>query len=165
MSFDTTLITADWDMGTLREPVLRNLHAYWESRRGDRPMPARADIDIVQIPTLLPYLFLIDVLDAGRDFRFRLAGTHIRDVTDDEVTGQHVGEAFPPDFGAEVRRIWSKVVEKRRPVCGRGRLWVPGREHVTWEGVAMPLAEDDGVVNMLLGGVVFQLRSRDRAAS
>jgi hypothetical protein len=165
MSFDTTLITADWDMGTLQESVLRNLHAYWDSRRGGRPMPARADIDIVQIPTLLPYLFLIDVLEDGRDFRFRLAGTHIRDVTEDEVTGQLVGEAFPPEFGAEVRLVWRAVVEKRRPVCGRGRLWVPGREHVTWEGVAMPLSEGDGVVNMLLGGVVFQLRGRDWAAS
>ena len=89
-----------------------------------------------------------------------MAGTHIRDVTEDEVTGQHVAEAFPEQFGAEVRQIWRKVVDSRRPVSGRGRLWVPGREHVTWEGVAMPLAEAGGDVNMLLGGVVFNLGGR-----
>jgi len=160
MNSDTTLIATDWDMETLREPLLRNLHAYWNSRRGERLMPARADIDIAKIPTLLPYVFLIDVLDGGLDFRFRVAGTHIRDVTEDEVTGQHVAEAFPEEFGAEVRQIWSKVVDSRRPVSGRGRLWVPGREHVTWEGVAMPLAEAGGDVNMLLGGVVFNLGGR-----
>ena len=154
MSFDTTLIAADWDLKNLHEPVLRELHAYWSGRRGQRPMPARADIDVVDIPTLLPFLFLVDVLDAPRDFRFRLAGTHFRETTDQEVTGKHIAEVFPEQFGDEVRRIWSTVVEERRPVLGRGNLWIPGREYVKWEGVVMPLACDQ-TINMLLGGVVF----------
>ena len=157
MSFGTTLIAADWDMEKLAAPPLRELHCYWSKRRDGRSMPARADIDIALIPTLLQYIFLIDVIDGGRDFRFRLAGTHFRDVTDQEVTGQHVGEAFPEPFGADVRRVWTKVVEEKRPVRGSGNLWIPGREHVKWEGVAMPLAEDDQIVNMLLGGVLFIL--------
>jgi len=52
------------------------------------------------------------------------------------------------------------VVEEKRPVCGRGNLWIPGREHVKWEGIAMPLAEDDRIVNMLFGGICFQLAAR-----
>jgi hypothetical protein len=165
MSLDTTLITTDWDMETLREPLMRSLHAYWNSRRSERLMPARADIDIADIPTLLQYVFLIDVLDGGLDFRFRVAGTHMRDVTGDEVTGQHVAEAFPEQFGTAVRQIWSRVIDSRRPVAGRGRLWVPGREHVTWEGVALPLAEAGGDVNMLLGGIVFNLGRRGPSSS
>jgi len=155
MSFDTTLITADWDMDKLREPVLRDLHAYWNSRRGERPMPARADIDVVEIPTLLPFVFLVDVLDGPRDFRFRLAGTHFRETTGQAVTGQRIAAVFPEQFGDEVRRIWSKVVEERRPVLGRGDLWISGREYVKWEGMVLPLASDDHAINMLLGGVVF----------
>jgi hypothetical protein len=157
MSFGTTLIAADWDMEKLAAPPLRELHRYWDQRRAGRSMPARADIDIALIPTLLQYVFLVDVLDGGRDFRFRLAGTHFRDVTEQEVTGQHVAEAFPEQFGAEVRQVWTKVIEEKRPVRGRGNLWIPGREHVKWEGVAMPLGEDDEIVNMLLGGVFFDL--------
>ena len=56
-------------MEKLREPVLRDLHAYLNSRRGERPMPARADIDVVEIPTLLPFVFLVDVLDGPRHSR------------------------------------------------------------------------------------------------
>jgi hypothetical protein len=155
MSFDTTLIAADWDMDKLREPLLRDLHAYWNGRRGDRSMPARADIDVVEIPTLLPYVFLIDVLEQPRDFRFRLAGTHFRETTEQEVTGKRIAEVFPAQFGEEVRRIWSKAVEERRPVVGHGNLWISGREYVKWESVALPLACDDHAINMLLGGVVF----------
>ena len=154
MSFDTTLIAADWDMRKLREPVLRDLHAYWNSRRGERPMPARVDIDVVEIPTLLPYVFLVDVLEGPRDFRFRLAGTHFRETTEQEVTGKRIAEVFPEQFGDEVRRIWSKAVEERRPLLGHGNLWIAGREYVKWEGAVMPLA-CDRTVNMLLGGVVF----------
>jgi hypothetical protein len=154
MSFDTTLITADWDMEKLREPLLRDLHAYWSARRGDRPLPARADIDVVEIPTLLPYVFLVEVLAEPRDFRFRLAGTHFGETTGQEVTGKRIAEVFPPQFGDEVRRIWSKAVEERRPVLGRGNLWISGREFVKWEGVVLPLACDQ-TINMLLGGIVF----------
>jgi hypothetical protein len=160
MSFDTTLIAADWDMRKLAAAPLSELHGYWDQRRGGRSMPARADIDVALIPTLLQYIFLIDVIDGGRDFRFRLAGTHFRDVTGQEVTGQLVAEAFPEQFGADVRRVWTKVVEEKRPVRGTGSLWIPGREHVRWEGIAMPLAEDDRSVNMLLGGVLFDLGRR-----
>jgi hypothetical protein len=154
MSFDTTLITADWDMGKLREPLLRDLHAYWSALRGNRPLPARADIDVVEIPTLLPYVFLIDVLAESHDFRFRLAGTHFGETTGQEVTGKRIAEVFPQQFGDEVRRIWSKAVEERRPVLGHGNLWISGREFVKWEGVVLPLACDQ-TINMLLGGIVF----------
>jgi len=155
MSFDTTLITADWNMDRLRQPVLRDLHAYWNSRRRNRSMPARADIDVVEIPALLPYVFLVDVLEEPLDFRFRLAGTHFRESTGQEVTGKRIVEVFPQQFGDEVRRIWGKAVEERRPVLGRGDLWISGREYVKWEGAVLPLAAPDRSINMLLGGVVF----------
>ena len=155
MSFDTTLITADWDLEKLREPVLRDLRTYWSRRCGARPMPARADIDVVEIPALLPYVFLVDVLDQPTDFRFRLAGTHFSETTGQEVTGKRIAEAFPEQFGGEVRSIWSKVVAERRAVLTRGNLWISGREYVKWEGVVLPLAADDHSINMLLGGIVF----------
>jgi hypothetical protein len=155
MSFDTTLITADWDLEKLREPVLRELHAYWNGQRAARPMPARADIDVVEIPALLPYVFLVDVLDQPPDFRFRLAGTHFSETTGQEVTGKRICEVFPEQFGGEVRIIWSKAVAERRPVLGRGNLWISGREYVKWEGMVLPLAADDHSINMLLGGIVF----------
>ena len=155
MSFGTTLIAADWDMEKLAASPLRELHCYWSKRRDGRSMPARADIDIALIPTLLQYVFLVDVIEDGRDFRFRLAGTHFRETTGQAVTGQLIAEVFPQQFGDEVRRIWSKVVEERRPVLGRGNLWITGREYVKWEGTVLPLASDDCAINMLLGGVVF----------
>lgn len=59
---------------------LRELLEYWRSKRGSRLMPARADIDPIEIPTLLPIIGLVDVLDGGARFRFRLLGTEVVDA-------------------------------------------------------------------------------------
>ena len=150
-----SLITAEWDVLNFQEPVLQQLHEYWRRRCGARAMPARPDIDVAEIPGLLPYVFVIDVLENPRDFRFRVAGTHIRQALGEELTGRHIADAFPPDFGGEVKAIWSRVVDQRTPVRGWGDLWVPGKEFLKWEGVAMPLSSDSEAVNMLLGGVIF----------
>lgn len=150
-----SLIVTEWGILNFREPVLRRLHEYWCQQRAARLMPARPDIDAAEIPALLPYIFVIDVLEDPRDFRFRVAGTHMRETLGEELTGKHIADAFPPDFGGEVRAIWSQVVDRKAPVRGWGDLWVPGREFIKWEGVAMPLSADGETVNMLLGGVIF----------
>lgn len=160
MSAGSPLITLQWGELQFREPVLREILDYWKERRGIRRMPARADIEVTDFPALLPYLFVIDVLDNPRDFRFRLAGTHFREAVGEEVTGKLIAEAFPPEFGAEVRQAWSQVIERREPVRGEGDLWVPDRDYVKWEGVAAPLSSDGVTVNMLLGGVVFHQLAR-----
>jgi hypothetical protein len=155
MESGKSLIAAEWGVLNLREPVLKRIHDYWRSQCGSRALPARQDIDAAEIPTLLPYLFVVDVMEKPRDFRFRVAGTHMRDALGDELTGRHITDAFPPEFGAEVKAIWSQVVDEREPVRGWGDLWVPGREFVKWEGLAMPLSADGESVNILLGGVIF----------
>lgn len=69
-------IAVNWDVTAAIDQRLHQLHAYWKSRCRDRQMPSRSDIDPIDVPTLLPCIFLVDVLNDPRDFRFRLAGTH-----------------------------------------------------------------------------------------
>ncbi|HVJ41102.1 MAG TPA: PAS domain-containing protein [Dongiaceae bacterium] len=59
-------------LNNLFAPALR----YWKSLGGNR-LPSRRDIDPVDIPELLQNVMLLDVLDGGADFRYRLAGTAI----------------------------------------------------------------------------------------
>lgn len=150
-------ITANWDMTGAVDQRLRQIHAYWKSRCLDRQMPARPDIDPLDVPPLLPFIFLVDVLNGPRDFRFRLAGTHFRESVGSEVTGQLIGDVFPPAFNAEVHYYWSECVNRREPAIGSGNLWIPGRDHVRWEGIILPLSPDDATVNMLLGGAIFTI--------
>jgi len=155
MNSGKSLIAVEWGTLNFQEPVLQQLHEYWYRKRGTRTLPARPDIDAAEIPALLPYIFVIDVLENPRNFRFRVAGTHLREALGEELTGRYIADAFPPDFGGEVNAIWNQVVDQKAPVRGWGDLWVPGREFLKWEGLAMPLSSDDQSVNMLLGGIAF----------
>ena len=46
-------------------PRLQRLYEYWRSKVRDRRLPARADIDPLDIPDLLSNLVLIDVVGEG----------------------------------------------------------------------------------------------------
>src|SRR5436190_2826857 len=93
-------IITHWDVTAAVDHRLHQVHAYWQSRRAGRQMPSRSDIDPTDIPGLLPFVFLVEVLNEPRDFRFRLAGTHFSEFAGMEVTGRTIGEVFPPAFNA-----------------------------------------------------------------
>ena len=58
-------------------PLIKQLVAYWEKKRGMRLAPCRADVDPVELRMHLPNIFMVDVLDGGADFRYRLIGAAI----------------------------------------------------------------------------------------
>jgi len=53
-------------------PELQEVRDYWAAKCAGRAMPRRADIDPGELRQHLPYLSLLDVLPATKDFRFRL---------------------------------------------------------------------------------------------
>ncbi len=126
---------------------------YWEQRRRDRRLPSRADIDPLDIPDLLPQVFLVDVGLEPLDFRYRLVGTQIVRHSAADYTGkrlQDLPEQCPPS------RIWSlfqRVVEERRPFSAEvPYIHIPGK---SVELVATPLSDDGATVNMIFGMVQF----------
>ncbi|HUJ03619.1 MAG TPA: PAS domain-containing protein, partial [Rhizomicrobium sp.] len=50
------------DPPSLANPVLSFLKAYWDRKRGERAMPARADIKPAEIKEHLGSIVLVDVL-------------------------------------------------------------------------------------------------------
>ena len=126
---------------------------YWEERRRDRSMPSRADIDPLDIPDLLPQVFLVNVSRDPLEFRYRLLGTQIVRHSAADYTGKSLHdlpEQCPPS------RIWSlfqRVVEECRPFSARvPYIYVPGK---FVEMLATPLSDDGTNVNMLFGMVQF----------
>ncbi len=126
---------------------------YWEERRRDRGLPSRADIDPLDIPDLLPQVFLVNVTRAPLDFRYRLLGTQIVRHSAADYTGKSLRdlpEQCPPS------RIWSlfqRVVEERRPWSAEvPYVYIPGK---FVEMLATPLSDDGTQVNMIFGVVQF----------
>lgn len=155
---DQQQIRTDWHPEAAGDDRLRRLHSYWCAKRAGRALPARCDIDPGELGRLLPHVFLVDVEEAPRDYRFRLAGTHMSDFIGMEMRGKRLAQVFPPDLGGQVRAHWDAAIERGRPIRCQGRLWGDLSRHLPWEGIVMPLAAPAGGTRMLFGGFVVATR-------
>ena len=137
---------------------LTMLYQYWLQRRGDRAMPARRDLDPVDIPTLLPHLMLAEVGD-DVDFRYRLAGTAVTRAAGTELTGRSVASAgSDPDFRDRLLACLHRVAATSQPLYSQGpypRVGKPDAQPWYVASVMLPLSEDGCTVNMILGAQVF----------
>lgn len=139
-------------------PELSEFLDYWNEKRGARAMPRRADIDPFELRRHLPYFSLVDVIDGGRDFRFRLLGTGITGHFNRDSTGKMVREAYAtaaPEVLAWMLDSMNDVVATKRPGLMRGLLRAVMKDHVTFEVLHVPLSEDGETVSMLLGRARF----------
>ncbi len=132
---------------------LRELFDYWSNRRGDRRMPARADIDPADIPRLLPHLLLADVEDTLPDVRFRLVGTELVESFGREFTGHHLSEL---DYGAEAEAVvetYAQAINTGEPQFKISHFWTRDYRHLRIQQLLLPLSEDGEHVSMILAGV------------
>jgi hypothetical protein len=142
----------------LAHPILACLKAYWDEKRGTRPMPARADLRPADIREHLPWIVLIDVLHNGAGFRYRLIGTLITQYFKTDATGQTVDEAWASQGEEGVQGVLSilrRVTQRKIGMRCYGETgWnTIGLEN--FDSVYLPLSDDGETVNMILHAFVF----------
>jgi hypothetical protein len=145
------------DPATLSCEPHRELMRYWDTKRGNRRFPRRADIDPLELRSHLGHLFLIDVLPGGEDYRFRLLGSAMTQRYGRDSTGKTISEAYAaaPEIGAWILKIFAAVVVDKAPVVSEGRLSVVGKSFVIARALQLPLSDDDHAVTMILGEMRF----------
>jgi hypothetical protein len=84
----------------MKHASTRRLFDYWNERRGDRPAPARADIDPADIRYALGDTFMLSA-DFVDQLRFRLAGTRVCALFGREIKG----EAFAALWSERSRKL------------------------------------------------------------
>jgi len=151
-----TLVSAVEEcLSKLRSDRTRAALSYWDKVRGDRPCPARADIDPAEMLPFLPNILLIDVLHAEQDYRYRLIGTRIDAHMLRPYTGVRLSD-IPHQRAPS--NIWSQcdaVVATVRPYARAVPYIGPHRDFVTAEDVMMPLAPEGQPVDIILVAVDF----------
>jgi len=146
------VVQADED---IRSGKLRQLWRYWLSLRKDGALPARRDVDPLQIPLLLPHVMLVEALPDEQDFRYRLVGTHIARIHGADNTGKCVSECFAPRECAQVVVLYRRTVREVAVIVHRGRPRRRDNRLLDYEIVHMPLADGNGQVAMILAGLEF----------
>jgi hypothetical protein len=130
--------TTVFDPAVLASPLLRRFHGYWDSKRGERPMPSFADIDPLEFPWALGHITLVDVLHEPMRFRYRLVGgAHVARLGVD-MTGKTVDEFASPSLRQILTRTYTEAVEAAAPLQRTRWEVVAGVNH-HYEALLLPL--------------------------
>lgn len=144
----------------LGAPQLRFLLRYWTDLAGARAMPGAKEIDALEMRPALGYINLLDVVEGGEDFRYRVFGSVIAAVAGYDMTGRLVSALKTAPYMAEFALAnYRAVVQRGEPLLTEHRPPPSTMPTVTWHGLVLPLAGQDGAVaRLLIGNVPF---SRD----
>lgn len=114
-------------------------------------MPARRDVDPLEIPWALSKIFLIDY-EPPDVFRYRLAGQEVSDVFGRNLKGCTLEDILSPDGHVRVTKRWMNLVETKSVIAMKGLVYLPADRIPVGERLLLPLAEEpDGPVTGLLG--------------
>lgn len=149
-----------------QSPVLLALLRYWQSKcKAPKDgmagrLPARTDLDPLDLRSLLPHVYLIDVLPGANPdrwrFRVRLLGEKHVEVYGPGLVGKVIDDVFPPAVAAEFNRLYAAVVRRRAPVVNHGRVsWLRNKEFLQYEGLHAPLASDGVTIDCIFGAGAF----------
>lgn len=98
----------------MRHRSIQALYAYWDTLRGDRPAPARTEIDPSGITRELGDVFLLD--GPASDFRFRLAGSRMVATLGRTLTGVRFDEIWLEQAHEHARIALASAADEAEPI-------------------------------------------------
>lgn len=142
----------------------RDLFDYWTAKcAAGKRAPARADIDPVDIPRLLPSVSLIETGASLQDAQYRLAGTRLRDLFGREATGQAMIDLIGAGKQDYWQVVYDRVVGQVSPACGVCPCPAETAAPSVHFWMRLPLIDDSGKVTLMLGHDWLLEESKARA--
>lgn len=131
-------------------PEQQKLYDYWCAKRGANNFPARKQISPTEISRLLPDISLIDIETDPLRFRFRLAGTRVREIYDREVTGLDLSDCDWDLNQGYWTKTYVRISQTGKPEQGVIRGPCAEKEHLVQFWLRLPLSTCDDRPGMLL---------------
>ena len=138
------------ELGTTPPPAwFRPLLDYWQSKRPDGGLPARADLDPVDLKDLLGWLSLVEVRPSPPRFFIRLLGTSHPPRPFGPRHGQDITAMQPVAYRETVVEQYETTVARRAPTVHENVLSF-GAHRLSYQRIALPLAKDHVTPDMLM---------------
>jgi hypothetical protein len=136
----------------LNAEPLRFLARYWRSHSAHGALPGIDIVDPLALKPALGYIMLLDVLDDGWDYRYRIYGSNIVQRFGRDLTGKRTSDITKTAFtGIFYLAGYRAVLARRAPLftVSASPKYVAA---VDWWRLALPLAGPDGTITRLLVG-------------
>lgn len=111
----------------MRHRSIQALYDYWNTVRGNRPAPARTEIDPRGVATTLGDIFLLD--GPATDFRFRLAGSRVVAAVGQTLTGRRFDEIWLETARDAARHALASPANEGEPILVGIRTFEPPGPH------------------------------------
>lgn len=138
----------------IQSPRLRSVYQHWTTIRGARALPARRDVDPLEMRCALGILMIARYEPAHDDFRVSLFGTELARLRSGDATGWLIGTLRPSRYADFVRRHYREVLNTGMPSLNRIVLAV-GAPLVDYTCLALPLAESGDTAGAVLVAAEF----------
>jgi len=101
-----------------------------------------------------------NVGEGAGSYTIRLVGENIVRFVGRNNTGESATRGMPDEAAAMMNNVLSLVVETRSPRFRAGKAyWLQEKSYRDFEVCYLPLSTDGEAVDMILGGVKFDLRA------
>jgi len=138
---------------------LMQAYACWDDWRAGRRAPGWTDIDMAELPpALLPSTIVVDVIDGGRDLRFRYWGSAMVELYGAELTGQTYSDMGTVMFGQVPHEQYQAVIDNCAPRFYRVRIRRPTDMIAERLNLRLPIIDDAGKVVMVMTVVKIDKR-------
>ena len=136
----------------LDDDRLVRLLEYWAGKKGDRLMPARSDIDPLDLKEHMGQIHLIDVLGPEK-FRYRIYGSRVTNPDLVDMTGKSASDYRDTAFASMTTRHYQCCVEARAPIFHHivGEIQLHRYEY---KRLCLPLSKDGNGVDMVLASPI-----------
>lgn len=149
------VISLDVARARREQPALLRIEEYWESKRGNRLLPSRADIDPRELQGILGHVFVLERIAPGLG-KFRVAGSHLTDLLGMETRGMPLSAVFDTASRAELsdalEAVFSEPAVVQFTLGSRGGI---GRPAMTGGMILLPLRAADGTATRALGAITM----------
>jgi hypothetical protein len=141
-------------LNEVESPTLRRFFQYYLDKRGDRPFPARSDLDPLDFPYALGDITLVDVHYDPLNFSFRLDGSRHVERFGFDLTGRSLDEFPYPEMRKAIFDSYHDIVEHREPRRYFRDLESGGR-WFRYETLLLPLSKDGKRIDMIVSAISF----------
>ncbi len=133
---------------------IHHLIRYFEGKIAAGARAAAASLDPAEFRPALGYVNVVEPVDGGRDFRFRIFGTFVAAVTGCDLTGQLLSQMPASDYVVDHALACYRAAHARRLPLLTSRIPLGAANTRRWERLLLPFVDPSGAVSRLLVGTV-----------
>lgn len=140
----------------LNHATLSALFRYWNTKRDGRAMPARRDIDPIEMgPKLLPHLMLCELAERGNRIRFRLVGTFLVKRLGFDPTARWLADLPQSDYLEFLARMLRQTHSEAAPLYAGSNFRWGANGRLEAHHLLLPLTTGGSEPNMVLVGTAY----------